>query len=150
MRIWERLCIFIKILTSFIVPLVLTNVLVILFKRFINHKLYQNSDIHVFIITVCITFIWTLVVFENYLYSSKSIIIDDRLLAKENVKTMLKEMKWKAVDIEENVFTFRNPFFREYKSFKLTIRFIDKEVIIDGPELYVDKVIESFKTPISD
>ena len=144
----ERLNVFIKILTSFLMPLVLTNVLIVLYKRFIKHELYQNSDIYTFIITAFVIFIWALVIFKNYLFSSKSIIIADRLLAKQNIKMTMKEMKWKTVEIDENVFIFRNPFFREFKNFKLSIRFIDTEVIIEGPEHYVDKVIEEYKTLI--
>lgn len=145
----ERLNVFIKILASLILPLVLTNIFVVLFKRLFKHQLYQNSDIYIFIITSAIVFLWALVTFKNYLYSSKSIIIADRLLAKENIKMTMKEMKWKTVEIDENVFTFRNPFFREFKNFKLSIRFIDTEVIIEGPEHYVDKVIEEYKTLIA-
>ncbi|MGH4119549.1 hypothetical protein [Clostridium sp.] len=149
MNIWERLNVFIKILSSFIVPLVLTNIFVVLLKRLTKHQLYQNSDIFTFIITTVIAFIWVLATFENYLYSSKSIIIADRLLAKENIKLTMKEMKWKAIEIDENVFTFKNPFFREFKNLKLSIRFIDTEAIIEGPEHYVDKVIEEYKTLIA-
>jgi hypothetical protein len=145
----ERLNVFIRILASLIVPLVLTNIFVVLLKRLYKHQLYQNSDIYIFIITTVIVFLWALVTFKNYLYSSKSIIIADRLLAKENIKMTMKEMKWKTVEIDENVFTFRNPFFREFKNFKLSIRFIDTEVIIEGPEHYVDKVIEEYKTLIA-
>lgn len=145
----ERLNVFIKILASLIVPLVLTNIFAVLLKRLFNHKLYQNSDIYIFIITTLIAFIWALVTFKNYLHSSKSIIIVDRLLAKENIKMTMKEMKWKTVEIDENVFTFRSPFYIEFKNFKLSIRFIDTEVIIEGPEHYVDKVIEEYKTLIA-
>ncbi|MEK6264880.1 MAG: hypothetical protein N2B06_08960, partial [Clostridium sp.] len=99
----ERLNVFIKILASLIVPLVLTNIFVVLFKRLIKHQLYQSSDIYTFIITTVVIFIWALVTFKNYLYSSKSIIIADRLLAKENIKMTMKEMKWKTVEIDENV-----------------------------------------------
>jgi hypothetical protein len=145
----ERLNVFSKILSSFIVPLVLTNIFMVLFRRLIKHQLYQGSDIYTFIITTVFVFIWALVIFKNYLYSSKSIITTDRLLAKENIKMTMKEMKWKTVEIDDNVFTFRNPFFREFKNFKLSIRFIDTEVIIEGPEHYVDKVIEEYKTLIA-
>lgn len=146
MDIWVRLCVFIKIFTSFLVPVGLTNILFVLIKRFTNLKLQQNSDIYIFSFTIFISFIFSLIAFRKYMFNSKSIIIDDRLLAKENIKVIMKKMKWKSVDEDDNIFTFRYPFFREYKSFKITIRFIDTQVIIEGPEIYIDKVIEKIKT----
>jgi hypothetical protein len=145
----ERLNVFIKVFISFLVPLGLTNIFYVLIKRFTNLKLSQNSDFYFYCFIIVISFIFTLAMFESYLFSSKSIKIDDRLLVKKNIKTVMKKMKWKTVDEDENIFTFKYPFYKEFRSFKITIRFIDTEAIISGPEQYVDKVIGEYTTLIA-
>jgi hypothetical protein len=41
--------------------------------------------------------------------------------------------------------TFKYPFFRKFRSFKVTVSFIDTYIVIKGPEVYVDDVIEIAK-----
>ena len=146
----EHLSVFIKILVSLvlstIVPIVLINIFVILAKRFTNIKLNPITGIYMITIPLVIAFVLSLIMYHRYLHVSKSIVIVNRFLAKENIKIIMKEMKWKTMSEDDNVFTFRYPFLKEFRSFKTTVRFRDTEVIIDGPKEYVDKIIEEIQT----
>ena len=85
--------------------------------------------------------LFSLMMFSNYVLTSKKAVITDRDEEKSKIKDMMNRFRWKLVTETDKDLIFKAPLWQGPIRDVISFVFTDREVEIKGPSYFIDNVI---------